>query len=254
MSERHPAEAYGAFAWAFDEALGRPWAGSIGPLLEDVLDRCDPSPASHLDMACGTGLISRGIADRGFDTFGVDASIPMLSVAGTRICHRIAGDIRQLPIGNTRFGLVTCLYDSLNHLITRDDFEAGLREASRTLSPLGRFIFDVTQLTAFEQVWASRTPFVSSSRRHEVTIRTWYSKRTRMARAEVRGWAVEGGKRKTIREERRQRAWTSEEIEDALARTGLEILELIAFDPFWEPGEEPVRNPSKVVYVTRGRP
>src|SRR5438270_35968 len=108
-------EAYGSFAYAYDQALGQRFFRAVRDLLAAILDRYPASERTHLDLACGTGLVSRFFAERGFQTTALDLSLPMLSIARRRAARVVAADIRALPFRRT-FGRITCLYDSLNHL------------------------------------------------------------------------------------------------------------------------------------------
>ena len=56
MSEGANSEAYGAFAYAYDKALGERFFKSVRRLLDDLLERYPTPKRSHLDLACGTGL------------------------------------------------------------------------------------------------------------------------------------------------------------------------------------------------------
>jgi predicted Zn-dependent protease len=56
-----------------------------------------------------------------------------------------------------------------------------------------------------------------------------------------------GGRRVEIREEHRQRAYSREQILDALAQAGLEAVEVMGFDPFGE------TRRVKLVFVCRVR-
>src|SRR5437870_12676495 len=76
---------YGAFAYAYDKALGERYFRAIRRMLDDVLERFPVPPAkTHLDVACGTGLAMRHFARRGFVTTGIDNSMPMLRLASGR--------------------------------------------------------------------------------------------------------------------------------------------------------------------------
>jgi predicted TPR repeat methyltransferase len=75
---------YGAFAYAYDKALGERYFRAIRRRLDDALERFPPPAQTHLDVACGTGLAMRHLARRGFATTGVDLSLPMLQMARCR--------------------------------------------------------------------------------------------------------------------------------------------------------------------------
>ncbi len=243
-------EGYGAFAWAYDAALGQSYFAAIAPLLSSLTDRYQPPDRNHLDLACGTGLAMEHFRAIGFLSRGVDASVPMLSVAKSRVGGLIGGDLRSLPLRGS-FGLVTCLYDSLNHLLLAEDLQAAFGQAAGLMSSESLFIFDLNHPQAYAQVWALEEPFVSEGRTHRLQLDTTYSRKTRMAHADVLGWAEIGGRRVRISEQRHQRAYSRREVLKLLRKAGLKALEVIDFDPFREirPGGEITHV--KMVFVAR---
>src|SRR4051794_3876672 len=49
------AESYGAFAYAYDQALGDRYFRAVRRLLAQMLERYPSESKTHLDVACGTG-------------------------------------------------------------------------------------------------------------------------------------------------------------------------------------------------------
>ena len=114
-----------------------------------VLDLADLSPGiSALDVCCGTGDLSWGMARRGAKVIGLDFSEEMLKVATSRTMANhatnaaseapqfIRGDALQLPFQDQTFDVVTIGY-GLRNLAS---WEAGLMEIKRVLKPGGRLI------------------------------------------------------------------------------------------------------------------
>ena len=95
------AESYGAFAYAYDQALGERYFRAVRRLLADVLDRYPSESKTHLDVACGTGLAMPFFTGRGFVSTGVDISPVMLNVARKRARRLVVGDTRALPLRAT---------------------------------------------------------------------------------------------------------------------------------------------------------
>ncbi|HVR43916.1 MAG TPA: class I SAM-dependent methyltransferase [Thermoanaerobaculia bacterium] len=239
-------EAYGAFAWAYDPALGERFFGAVLPMLEHVLERHHPAPASHLDVACGSGLALAWSAGEGFRAVGLDASLPMLSLARDRAAALVAGDMRTMPLRG-EFGLVTSLYDSLNHLLTVRDLIATFRGVRSLLAPGGCFVFDVNHPAIYPRVWGIAAPYESVAADHELSIATRWSRALARGEARVTGWAMRRGRKVSIDEKRRQRAWSERAIRSALTRAGLTVAERIGFDPFGETADEP----AKLLFVAR---
>ena len=227
-------ESYGAFAYAYDQALGQRFFRALRRILTRVLARFPTATKTHLDIACGTGLAIEFFTKRGFRSVGVDLSLPMLQLARRRARFRVAGDMRALPVrGN--FSRVTCLYDSLNHLKNTHDLCITFREIANVMDDDGLFLFDINHPDIYPAIWGNDEPFVAGGESYHLEMATKYRSRDRIARAMVTGWAkLPNGERVEIREQREQRAYSEREIVDALAAAALVPAEVIEFDPFAE--------------------
>ncbi|HSN68619.1 MAG TPA: class I SAM-dependent methyltransferase, partial [Thermoanaerobaculia bacterium] len=159
-------EAYGAFAFAYDPALGERFFASIEPLIEAIV-RDIPAGGRHLDVACGSGLAARWFEARGFVSIGLDASLPMLGIARERVARLVAADMRALPFRGT-VAVATSFYDSLNHLLSRRDLAATFGEVARCLEPGGTFLFDVNHPRIYPTVWGAIEPSESSGADHHL--------------------------------------------------------------------------------------
>lgn len=238
-------ESYGAFAYAYDQALGRRFFRAAKRVLESSLEQHPPREKTHLDLACGTGQAIEFFREQGFASAGVDLSIPMLAMAKDRAPHRVVADIRALPLRRT-FARITCLYDSLNHMKERDDLVAAFRAASGVMNRDSLFLFDVNHPDIYPEIWGSKLPFVATGPDFHLEIATKF--RDGIGHARVTGFARIGGKRVAIRETHEQRAWSEQEIRDALAEAGLEIVSVENFDPFNE--QEVIEAPTVKLFFT----
>ena len=223
-------ERYDAFAYAYDQALGERFFRSVRRLLDRALEKHKPKQRTHLDLACGSGLAIEFFEERGFQSTGVDLSLPMLEIARTRTTRLVAGDLRQLPFRGA-FGLVTSLYDSLNHL---DDLAPAFREAAAVMNAGSVFLFDLNDIEIYPAIWGMADPFVADGRDFHLEIATKYDEEKRRGEALVRGWAIFNGRRVNIEERHRQKAHSRADVEQALRSASLEALEVIDFDPFGE--------------------
>ena len=100
-------------------------------------------PEIVLDLACGTGRLTRMLAQRGYQMIGMDASAEMLTEATGQ-----GGDILYLQQSLTELDLygtvdaALCSLDGLNYLSPEDVTEA-LRRVYLFLNPGGVFAFDL---------------------------------------------------------------------------------------------------------------
>ncbi|MBE6546613.1 MAG: class I SAM-dependent methyltransferase [Ruminococcaceae bacterium] len=119
-------------------------------------------PKLILDLACGTGRMTRTLADRGYDMIGVDGSEEMLSEAASAEWERedpretpilyLCQDMRSFELYGT-VGAAVCCLDSLNYLPAEADLEKTFRLLHNYLDPHGLFLFDVNTPYKFETVY-----------------------------------------------------------------------------------------------------
>ncbi len=230
----HPSnEAYGSFAYAYDQALGQRFFRASRRLLRRVIEQYPPRLKTHLDVGCGTAMTVEYFQQLGYRSAGVDLSIPMLQLGRHRSARLVAGDMRALPLRGS-FARITSLYDSLNHMKSAADLTAAFRSIARVLDEDGLLLFDVNHPDVYPRIWGTDEPFVAEGRGFHLEMATKFRPRDRIAQALVTGWAEVGGKRVTIRELRQQRAYNEREVVECLAGAGLVPIEVTEFDPYTE--------------------
>jgi SAM-dependent methyltransferase len=244
-------ESYGAFAYAYDKALGDRFFRAARPMLADALKRHPVSlDKTHLDLACGTGMTMSFFRANGFQSVGVDASMPMLSVARDRASQLVAADFRALPFKGT-FSCVTCLFDSLNHIKTLHELTSTFKAVRALMDSKSLFIFDMNHPDIYPEVWGMKDPFVAEGDDFHLEIATAFRKRDKLGRALVTGWAkLPSGKVAKISERHEQRAYTQREIVSALGEAGLGAEEILDFDPYNE-GADIEAQTVKLFFVCR---
>jgi SAM-dependent methyltransferase len=90
-----------------------------------------------LDVACGTGLHSRTVADAGYRAVGFDISADQLRLASSRLQAAVRADARALPVRDGSVGLALGMFFHTDVA----DFAAVVRDVARCLRPGGRFIY-----------------------------------------------------------------------------------------------------------------
>jgi hypothetical protein len=173
---------------------------------------------------------------------GPGLMMDMLSRASGRVA---AADMRALPFRN-KFARLTCLYDSLNHLLEPRELVAAFRSMRSVMSDDSLLLFDMNHPEIYPEVWGITEPFESSGPDYHLEIATTFRTRERIGKAMVRGWAVVDGKKVEIREQHRQRAYSEREIVSALAEAQLVPVDVIDFDPY---GEEIEARTVKLFFV-----
>lgn len=105
-----------------------------------------------LELGAGTGRVSRAIAERGIELFGVDSSGSMIERAEARRAklkratrerlEYAVGDLLELRLGR-RFPLIIAPFNVFMHLYDREELRLALETVRAHLAPGGVFIFDV---------------------------------------------------------------------------------------------------------------
>jgi len=114
----------------------------------EILRREGVKPRTAVDLACGTGSVTKILARQGLSVTGVDMSEEMLTVAWDK-CMDLSNPPRfvcqklqqlRLPRG---VDLAVCALDSLDYITDPADCAEAIRRVYKVLNPGGIFIFDV---------------------------------------------------------------------------------------------------------------
>ena len=115
---------------------------------ERILQQENLTPATAVDLACGTGSVSRLLAQKGIQVVGVDMSEEMLVQAAQKaqdmenpplFVHQKLQEL-HLPRG---VDLAVCALDSLDYIVDPEDCQRAICRVYKALNPGGCFIFDV---------------------------------------------------------------------------------------------------------------
>ena len=149
-------EGYEAIARVYDKLNAEIDYGAWADFFEKCFDRfLSERPGLVLDLACGTGRMTRTLSERGYDMIGVDGSDAMLNEAytqgGANILYLLQ-DMREFELYGT-VGAVVCCLDSINYLLSEDDVKKTFAGVHNYLDPDGIFIFDMNTPYKFENIY-----------------------------------------------------------------------------------------------------
>lgn len=192
-----------------------------------------------LDLACGTGAVSRRLACRGYEVIGVDQSPEMLAVAGSRQQERGAAPLylcqamENLDLYGTVDAAVCCM-DSVNYVLDKRTLLRALRRVSLFLVPGGRLVFDVVTPRRLKRL--DGQCFSAEVPEGLVTWQAAYDRRSRLAAFQIDIFSREAdGRYARTTEEHLQRAYELPELEELLHRAG--------FPRVWQYGPRTMRRP-----------
>lgn len=155
-------EGYDALAAVYDKLNREIDYAAWAAFFERCFDKFLPQrPELVLDLACGTGRMTRALAERGYDMIGVDGSAAMLSEAyalGSGEAEKpilyLCQDMRSFELYGT-VGAVVCCLDSINYLLSEADLRQTFSLVHNYLDPDGIFLFDVNTPYKFTYVYGN---------------------------------------------------------------------------------------------------
>ncbi len=215
-------DSYKGFAYVYDELMDNldydKWLNYILELLEENV----PGATSIVELGCGTGTITKGLADNGYNVLGVDLSEDMLSIAmNTNTDEKIMyvrQDMTQLDLGGTYDAFVS-VGDSVNYITDEDALLDVFKGVARHLADDGVFVFDLKTKHLYETIGDS----VIADNRDDMAM-IWENS----FENDINEYAVtvfverEDGLYERIEEVHKQRAYSVEQIESLLAKAGME--------------------------------
>ncbi len=97
-----------------------------------------------LELGCGTGRVLELLSNDFSSLHGIDISPEMLEIAGKRLpeaeLHLL--DMRSFTLGQ-QFSAVICVFDTINHLTSFEEWKKTFRTARAHLIPGGIFLLDI---------------------------------------------------------------------------------------------------------------
>jgi len=141
--------------------------------IEKIIQLSNLKEKAIFDLACGTGVCLQLWAEKGYRVIGLDKSFEMLMVCRERLSGKnnallIIGDMRNFRLAK-QVPVITCLYDSLNYLLTDAELLACFRRVHDALRADGVFIFDMNTIHSLRDEWGNN----SFQRRDEGLFSIW---------------------------------------------------------------------------------
>lgn len=223
------ARSYGPVAAIYDALMTTvPHADWLTRIEQEVVRR-EKHPVSVLDIACGTGLASELLYERGYSpVVGIDLSASMIQIAQTkamargipskRLSYQVQ-DVSMLDLGEARFDFAISMFDSLNYILDPDKLAQAFVRIATHLKPGAILAFDMNSLYAL-----SHDLFTQRSDNGPVH-HVWYSfwdRESRTCRVEMLFEITDDrtGETRRFTETHFQRAYTITELRTFLEEAG----------------------------------
>jgi len=221
---------YRQFAEAYAKAERGRFSLELVPWVTAVFERYGASPAALVDVACGAGEFAVAMARRGLSVTGVDQSPEMLALARQNAAANgvtvslLEQDMRELRLP-APVDAATCLYDSLNYLVSEPELHRALAAVASTLRPGGLFLFDMNTLRGLAEHWGNRTWVIQDADDAFEADQSHFDYDTGIATLRVNAFLHRReGLYERIEEVHRERGYPVPLIDEALATAGFEIL------------------------------
>lgn len=237
---------YDRFAWFYNRYWGPEFSRmAIGVFAEILLPRLADG-ARILDLCCGTGQIAAELTARGYEVTGIDGSAAMLEYArrNAPTASFLHADARRftIPDPSRPFEAVISPFDSLNHLMDRDDLRLVFERVRQALRQDGLFLFDLNIEEADESL-GSTLDFVEND--NVCIVRSSYRPARRLKVYDVTMFRLEDGLWHRSDLTLRQRYHETDVVLDLLAETGFP--QVLTWDARRDLG--PSRNESRIFYL-----
>lgn len=164
---------YADYAQVYDRSGQLKFSLDMLPYLARLLQRHPVAGQRMVDLACGTGTVALAMAAEGWRVHGIDGSAQMLAQAAAKAAETgetaaegeppvevtwSQQDMRTFSVAEPA-DLVTCLYDSMNYMLSDADLLAVMRSVRNALASGGLFLFDMNTAWALNTFWDGQTYF-----------------------------------------------------------------------------------------------
>ena len=241
---------YAQFASVYDELmLDIPY-----PAYVDLIDTAlqGVSDKKILDVACGTGILSVLLAEKGAHVTGIDLSEEMLTVAkdrvkeGTPSLEFLHQSMQHMEV-STGFGAAVIPIDSLNYLENEQDVMLTFKKVYQALVPGGLFLFDVHS-TFKTDILFMESPFTYDSSKISYIWETEEGEEPHSVHSELAFFVRQpDGKYERFDEVHYQRTYPIMKYVEWLERTGFSVERIFAD---WE-DEAPEDESERIFFQVR---
>jgi len=208
-----------------------------------IFEKYNVNPKIVLDLACGTGTITKLMAQRGYDMIGLDLSVSMLDEAkskseGLDILY-INQDMTDFELYGTVGAIVSSL-DAVNHVVEKEDLARCFKLVNNYLDPMGLFIFDINSEYKIKNILGNNT-FVYDDEDIFYTWQNFYDDESKICDFVLTFFVKNGSHYERIDDEYSQRAYTVDEIKELLEMANLKVLGVFDELSFNAPKEDSER-------------
>lgn len=240
-------DAYSKFAQVYDELMKDVPYGKIAEIVDDKIKKHGVKNNIVLDLACGTGTLTKELSKFGYEMIGADSSPEMLQKAQEKNPDVLFLNqpMEDFELYGT-VGAIVCSLDSVNYLLDDESLYEMFRLCNNYLEPDGLLIFDINTEYKFKNVLSDNI-FTFDNERIFYTWENNYSEEEKLCDFYLTFFVKEGEQYTRFDEVHTERAYSDEEITKALETNGFSVVEKL--DDFTD--EQVKENSERVMYVCK---
>lgn len=237
--------AYESFAEVYDLFMDNVPYDVWKDHLLDILRQYNITEGLVAELGCGTGKMTRRLAESGYDMIGIDNSYEMLGIAMEHPAEGIlylCQDMRTFELYGTVAAVVS-VCDSMNYIVEYAELVEVIRLVNNYLDPGGIFVFDLNTLYKYRSQLADNT-FAENRARGSFIWENTFDETTGINEYDLTLYIQEEEDPDCFmrfEEVHYQRAYEIEEIKKAVSEGGMELLGMIDADTMAAVSEESER-------------
>ncbi|MDX1931342.1 MAG: class I SAM-dependent methyltransferase [Capsulimonadales bacterium] len=227
VSDVPTANQYGDVAAIYDALMEHVPHGHWLSRIEKEVRLRERRAESALDIACGTGIVTERLFQRGYrPVVGFDLSPAMIAIARTKAAARGNPSALRYTVSDAvtldlpeRFDLLVSLFDSLNYILEPDALQEAFHRFYRHTNRGGMIAFDLNAPYALRQNLFTQSQHFGPVQHNWVSF---WDERTQLCRVEMDFWVTDEvtGDRRHFHETHVQRAYSPRDIFDMLTGAG----------------------------------
>ena len=241
------------FSSAYDKLQDADY-NSFFEYYKKVFKEFGKKPELILDLGCGTGSITTKMAEAGYDMIGVDLSFEMLDIAREKAVSKgldilyLNQDMTEFELYGTVDAIISSL-DSINYITEDGGIDKLFSLCKNYLNPGGIMIFDINSEYKLKEVLGNNT-FVSEEDDIFYIWQNSFDEEENIC-SFILDFFLKNpdGSYNRFSEYQEERAYSLDEIKNAIINAGLELAGCFSGFDF----EEPQKNSERLFFVvTKG--
>lgn len=160
---------YSLYSKYYDELEG-PQEKQAAFLLK-LLENHEKNCKTLLELACGTGSLLVFLSKK-YQIEGIDISPDMLEIAKNKLPNTTfyLANMVDFNMGK-KYDIVLCVYDSINHLLSWEEWSDTFDNVWKHLNPGGLFVFDINTLHRLDFL-AKQSPWLRQFNENYISMAT----------------------------------------------------------------------------------